>query len=138
MPAVMPYTRLRYHITTATHRRRPLITPAIERVLYPALRRGARHVGGHLLAVGGVEDHVHLVLALRPAVAVADAVRVMKTASSHAVRQQGAPHFRWQTGYAAFTVAAYEMDALLAYVARQKHHHAADALKPIYERGLDA
>jgi REP element-mobilizing transposase RayT len=131
----MSYTRLRYHIVTGTHNREPLITPPVEEVLYPALRVKADDADGRVLRVGGIADHVHLVAALRPTVSVSGFMRVVKTGSCAAVREQfGRAAFRWQRGYAAFTVAPHDMRRVLDYVARQKERHAADRVWRAYER----
>ncbi|PEN07994.1 hypothetical protein CRI93_06010 [Longimonas halophila] len=82
----MPYTRLRYHLITATHGRLPIITPNVEAVLYPALEEAALNAKGRVLQLGGVADHVHIVVALQPTMAVSDFMRVVKTHSSRRVR----------------------------------------------------
>jgi REP element-mobilizing transposase RayT len=83
---------------------------------------------------GGTVDHVHLVAALPPTVSVSDFMRVVKTGSCHAVRQQfGKDSFRWQEGYGAFTVPPDDLDGLLDYVDHQKQHHANDRIHPAYE-----
>jgi REP element-mobilizing transposase RayT len=130
----MPFTRLRYHIVTATHRRRPLITDAVEPVLYGALGTKTEDAGGRLLEVGGIADHVHLLVALPPSVSVSDLMRVVKSGSCAAVRQAfGREAFRWQSKYSAFTVTPHDLDGLRDYVAHQKARHAADRLWPAYE-----
>jgi REP element-mobilizing transposase RayT len=132
----MSYTRLRYHIVTATHRRAPVITAPLEGVLFRALRRKADDEGGRLLAIGGVADHVHLVAALRPTVALSDFVRALKARSSRAATRSdllGAP-FRWQRGYGAFTLDARDIGAAVRYVVRQKVHHGAGTTREVYER----
>jgi len=130
----MPFTRLRYHIVTATHRRHPLITEEVEPVLYGALGTKTEDAGGRLLEVGGIADHVHLIVALPPSVSVSDLMRVVKTGSSAAVRQTfGRDAFRWQSKYSAFTVTPHDLDRLRSYVAHQKARHAADRLWPAYE-----
>jgi REP element-mobilizing transposase RayT len=130
----MSYTRLRYHIITATKRRAPIITPKVEAVLYPALQRKAQDGDGHLLRIGGVSDHVHMVAALHPSCAVSDFVRAVKAGSSRAVRRAADASFRWQRGYAAFTLNPLDLSRILAYVARQKEHHLAGRLWAAYER----
>ena len=131
----MSYTRLRYHIVTGTYKREPFITPPVEEVLYPALRVKADDAEGRVLQVGGIADHVHLVAALRPTVSVADFMRVVKTGSCAAVREGfGRAAFRWQRGYAAFTVAPHDMRRVLDYVAHQEERHAADRVWRAYER----
>lgn len=119
----MSYTRLRYHAITATHERRPMLTPEVEAIVYATLRRVMDDEGGRVLAVGGVEDHVHLVLALRPTHALADVMRVLKSASARAAHRAGHEAFRWQTGYWASTVSPRHVSRVQRYVARQKEHH---------------
>lgn len=129
----MPYTRLRYHLITATHERLPIITPNVEAVLYPALEESALNAGGRVLQLGGVADHIHMVFALRPTVAVSDFVHVVKTHSSRRVRAEQFKAFRWQAGYAAFTVSPNQIEKLIRYVARQKQHHAVNTVRAMYE-----
>src|SRR5690606_11158743 len=120
--ASMSYTRLRYHIVTATQDRHPLITPEVEAVLYPALYRKAQDCGGRLLAVGGVADHIHLVAALPPTIALADFIRAVKARASRVVNKAGfyGGQFRWQRGYGAFTLDPFDLARVLAYVSHQK------------------
>jgi len=125
----MPYTRLYYHIVTATYRRFPLITARVEPSLYRALRAKTESVNGRLVGIGGIADHVHLVVALPPTLSVAQFTRAAKSGSCYRVRQEiGQDTFRWQSGYGAFTVSPRHMDPLLDYVARQKERHATNRL----------
>ena len=131
----MPFTQLYYHIVTATHRRRPFITPAVETVLYDAVREKTRAVDGRPVRLGGIEDHMHLVAVVPPTLPVARFVQAIKTYSCYRVRQAfGREAFRWQRGYGAFTASPHHLDGLLAYVDRQKEHHAADRVWTRYER----
>lgn len=134
----MSHTRLRYHIVTGTYKREPLITSEVEAVLYPALRVKADDANGRVLQVGGIADHVHLVAAIRPTIAVSAFMRAVKTGSCAAVRDQfGRDAFRWQRGYAAFTVAPHDMRRVLDYVAEQKKRHATGKIWSAYERTTD-
>lgn len=129
----MPYTRLRYHLITATHERVPIITPDVEAVLYPAIEEAALNAKGRILQLGGVADHVHIVAALRPTMAVSDFMRVLKTHGSRVVRAEQVRSFRWQAGYAAFTVSPNQMRGLIRYVACQKQHHALNTVRREHE-----
>ena len=125
----MPYTQLYYHIVTATYRRSPLITARVQPLLYAALRTKTESVSGRLVGIGGIADHVHLVVALPPTLSVAQFTRAAKSGSCYRVRQAiGQDAFRWQSGYGAFTVSPHHMDPLLGYVARQKERHATNRL----------
>ena len=132
----MSYTRLRYHIITATKNRSPVITEEVEALIYPALHLKAEDCGGKLLQVGGVADHVHVVAALPPTITLSNFVRTIKARGSRAVNKSGLLNgpFRWQCGYGAFTLNPLDLPGVLRYVACQKQHHAAGTLRPAYER----
>jgi putative transposase len=75
-------------------------------------------------AVGGVQDHVHLLLGLRATHCLADVVRDIKANSSRwandLARERG---FQWQEGYGGFTVSAQLTAQVRDYIARQEEHH---------------
>ncbi len=114
----MPFTRLFYHLIWTTKNRLPLISPRIEESLYSYLTYKAGELGCRVLAINGLEDHVHLVIEIPPKAAVATVVRRLKGASSH----EFADLF-WQRGYGALTVGEENLAVALEYVRRQKEHH---------------
>jgi REP element-mobilizing transposase RayT len=118
----MSFTRFRFHIVLGTHRRRPLITAQLERLVFAALREGIQLSQGHAFALNGIETHVHLAVAIRAHVAPSTFVRDIKSHSSRVIRET-APEFRWQVGYAAFTVDPRNMTPLVEYIHDQKEHH---------------
>ncbi|MBA2663447.1 MAG: IS200/IS605 family transposase [Bradymonadaceae bacterium] len=132
----MPYTRLRYHIVTATHERKPFIFPDIERFIFAVMRAEARKMGCEIIAIGGIEDHLHMVSAIPPKIAVSIFIREVKTESSRAVKRQFAHmnKFAWQVGYSAFTVNPFDMKRLIHYVENQRERHARDDLWTEFER----
>jgi REP element-mobilizing transposase RayT len=73
-------------------------------------------------AIGGVEDHIHILLELPPTLAVSAAVRTIKSNSSKWVNELGR-RFAWQKGYAAFSVSASNIAAVERYVRSQEQHH---------------
>ena len=83
-----------------------------------------RGLGGYPGGVGGVADHIHLLVGLKATHRIADVVRALKKASDtwvHGEIGQGA--FAWQDGYAAFTVDSGSRDAVRHYIASQEEHH---------------
>jgi hypothetical protein len=81
-------------------------------------------LGGTPLGIGGVTDHVHLLVGLKPTHCLSDFVRELKKASTLWVNAEiGLHYFRWQEGYAAFTVSASGRKAVCDYIARQEEHH---------------
>lgn len=73
--------------------------------------------------VGGVADHVHLLVSLRPVHCIADVLRDMKKDSSSWVKENFEPRFAWQEGYAAFTVGPSATGLVRNYIAKQEEHH---------------
>src|SRR2546427_7523150 len=77
------YHRLYIHAVWATWDRLPLITPAIEAVIYADIRIECEKVKAELMEIGGVNDHVHVVVRIPPTLCVADLLKQIKGASSH-------------------------------------------------------
>jgi REP element-mobilizing transposase RayT len=114
-----------YHCVFSTKERRKLITPDLEERLWPFLGGIARNHNMKALAIGGVEDHVHLLLSLPSTLAIAKAIQVVKGESSKWVHDKFPEHrqFGWQEGYGAFTIGISQKDGTVAYIHKQKEHH---------------
>jgi putative transposase len=121
----MPSTHLsiRCHIVFSTKDRRPWIVPAWRPRLHAYLGGIARNLDAAPLAVGGVEDHVHLLLGLRATHRLSDLMREIKHDSSRWVHEIGCLGFGWQDGYGAFSVGPSELDSIRHYIAAQEAHH---------------
>ena len=83
-----PYTELYLHCVWATWDRLPLVTDDIEARLYAAIAAKCRELKCVPLAIGGVEDHVHLVVRLHTTVSVAQLLKGVKGSSSHLVTER--------------------------------------------------
>ena len=130
-----PYTQLYVHVVWATWDRLPLITPELELRVYGVILEKCRALKAYPLALGGMPDHVHLMVRLPTTLAVAELVKGVKGASSHLLTQMVAPgeFFKWQGGYGAFTLAKADMSRCMAYIRGQKQHHADDQLDTEWE-----
>ena len=73
--------------------------------------------------IGGVEDHVHLLLSLKTIHAPASIVAEIKKASSVWASQKHEPLFSWQDGYSIFTVSRTHIEDVQRYIAGQEEHH---------------
>jgi putative transposase len=119
------YTCLHYHLVFSTKDRAPQITADIRPRLWEYMGGTVRGLRGIPIQIGGVEDHVHLLVTLRQDVALADFLRQLKAASSRWIHDTF-PHagaFAWQSGYGAFTVSHSAVDAVKAYILKQEEHH---------------
>jgi putative transposase len=130
-----PYTQLYLHLVWATWDRLPLITPAIEARLYAEIARKCRELGCIPLAIGGVPDHVHVLLRGNATLPVATIVKEVKGSSSHLANHVLTKDaFKWQGSYSAFTLRKSEAPLVKAYVERQKQHHEVGDLWEEWER----
>ena len=128
------HTELYLHIGWATHGRHPLITPELQPRIYGAIADQCRKLKADIIAIGGVEDHAHVLLRTPPTVSVADLARQMKGASSHLASQvAGARSFKWQDGYGAFSVSRSVVPRIRAYVLEQERRHRHDTLSSTCE-----
>jgi hypothetical protein len=82
-----------------------------------------RGLGGVALKVGGVEDHVHALIGLKPTHCISDFTRELKKATSVWVANRWERRFGWQDGYSIFAVSASRLEAVDHYIERQVEHH---------------
>ena len=108
------YTQLYYHLVFATKLRFPFLVPEVCRDLYPFLGGAIRNQGGSLIAIGGMPDHVHLLVRLKPVSSPAQILKSIKGSSSHWLNdtRKTREKFAWQEGYAAFTVSSSSLQAV--------------------------
>lgn len=97
----MPYWRLFYHVVWGTKERQPFIEESLASVLHEQIGSNAARLGGVVHAIGGVEDHVHLVASVPPGIALAEFVRQLKGSSSYFVNHECKTSglFAWQPAY---------------------------------------
>ncbi len=134
------FTQLLYHIVFATKRRAPLITAEIQPRLYAYMGGIIRADGGICHQIGGVADHVHLLVTWRTDESLSSLLRTLKARSSTWVHETF-PHLRsfyWQDGYGAFTVSSSQSDKLATYIRNQEKHHSKLAFDEELERLLKA
>lgn len=112
------------HCVFSTKERRNLIPPELQSELWACIGGVARFHGMKALAVGGIEDHAHVLLSLPATMPVAKAVQTIKPVSSKWMREErGCRSFAWQEGYGAFSIGMAQTEAAIAYIAGQQQHH---------------
>src|SRR5215813_4901355 len=118
------FTNLLTHIVFSTKGRIPQINQELKPQLLAYMGGIVREIHGAALLINGTADHVHLLVRLPATVALADALRTIKTNSSRWVHERwpGRADFSWQTGYGAFSVSQSNAEAVLHYIAKQEAH----------------
>ena len=127
------------HVVWGTLYRRQTIAAEVMPRVHRALVERSNELKCRVHAVGGTRDHVHMLVALHPAMALSRLVGELKGGSSHDINYRFAPGagFRWQEGYAAFTVSPRDLAPVAGYVRDQERRHALLALDPRFELGDD-
>src|SRR5436190_8258704 len=121
----MSYVSSYHHCVFSTKERRPTITPALRERLWPFLGGIARQNKMMAIEIGGVEDHVHMLLSLPSTITIAKALQLIKGGSSKWVHETFPEHslFAWREKYGAFSVSVSQLDKIIEYVKQQAEHH---------------
>ena len=119
------YTQIIYHIVFATKNRERVLDKPRREDLFRYIWGIVKNQDCHLFRINGVEDHVHILTAVHPTVALADLVKAIKTGSAKWIKEHNVfPQFgHWQEGYGAFTHSVREKDVLIEYIKNQEVHH---------------
>ncbi len=119
------FTNCLVHCVFSTKNREPILTPKVRERLWPYLGGIARENGIKALAIGGVADHVHVLLGLPATLSLAKAMQLLKGNSSKWLHETF-PELRnsgWQEGYAAFSISISGVEETIAYIRGQEEHH---------------
>lgn len=133
------FTNLHYHIIFSTKHREPFIKPDLEQRLWAYLSGIAKQNLSLAVAIGGVEDHVHLLLGLSANASVSKILQRIKGGSSVWAKDQlpGCAGFGWQDGYAAFSVSRSLVSGVEKYIREQREHHRVKSFQEEYREFLD-
>ncbi|MGH8095564.1 MAG: IS200/IS605 family transposase [Chthoniobacterales bacterium] len=115
------YTSSLFHCIFASKRRAPLLASDIRERLWPYLGGIARANGIKALAIGGVADHIHILVSLPATMPLAKAMQLLKGNSSKWIHETFPTlrHFAWQEGYGAFSIGVSGMEETVAYIRNQ-------------------
>ena len=107
------------------------LTPTYERPVHHTLSAKAEQIGCDVIAVGGLPDHVHMLVRMPGKLSPSDFVRTVKiaaTATFNDLRPDGTEPFHWQDGYGCFSLWRTQIENVTAYVREQKERHAQNRL----------
>lgn len=110
------------HCVFSTKGRQNTIPAELQPKLWAYLIGIAKNLQITMIAVGGMPNHIHLLIAPPPAVALSVAIQKLKANSSRWMGEQGLT-FEWQKGYAAFSVSPSLVETVTNYIRNQEQHH---------------
>jgi REP element-mobilizing transposase RayT len=119
------HTNLLTHIIFGTKARKRWLDDAVRADVHSYLGGILREKQCRPIIINGTDDHVHVLTALHPKIALADIVGIIKANSSGWLHKHSRDHaaFAWQAGYGAFSVSRSNLDDVYKYIERQEEHH---------------
>src|SRR2546426_6852216 len=118
----------------AVSERQFLIKREFKDDLYKYITGIVRNQGQKLIAINGMPDHVHILIGLKPAMALADLVREIKADSTNFINERKIVHgrFNWQEGYGAFSYGHSQLNTIIRYIQNQEKRHEKQSFKDEY------
>ena len=119
------FSRILLHVIFSTKGRRNSLYREMRGDLLAYVLGIVRNEGAQTLAANAVEDHVHLLLAVKPVQAASDLVRKIKTNTSRWIHATypDLRDFAWQSGFGVFSVSESAVRDVAAYIRDQERHH---------------
>ncbi len=116
---------IQVHLVFSTKNREPWIAPAIAERLYDYLGGTLRGNNCSSIAIGGIADHIHLLVSMSREFSASQLIRVLKSNSSRWIHDTfpTMAGFAWQSGYGAFSVSYSQIEVVKAYILNQEQHH---------------
>jgi len=111
------------HVVFSTKERRKTISREFQPRMWAYVAGICKNHGIFVHAIGGMDDHIHLLIQIPAPLSVAKAVLKIKSNSSRWANEQGGK-FAWQQGYAAFSVSSSNVPAVVKYIQNQESRHA--------------
>ncbi len=134
------FTNIVYHIVFSTKNRQPILAPEISPRIYSYLGGAIRDEKEVLYEVGGMEDHIHVLIGWRPDETISNLVGSIKRNATIWIHDTfpDLRDFCWQEGYGAFTVSYSQVGKVKAYIQNQEEHHRTKDFKAEFIALLEA
>lgn len=128
------YSQIYIQIVFAVKGRANLISPKWKDELYKYITGIIANEGQKLIAINGMPDHIHVLIGLKPTVALSNLVRDVKANSSRLINEKRwvAGKFEWQSGFGAFSYSHSQLDNVIRYIQTQEEHHKKKTFKEEY------
>ncbi len=128
------FTQLYIQFVFAVKFREALIKPLWKEQLYKYITGIVKNNKSKLIAINGVQDHIHLFIGYKPSVPIPELVKDIKVASSLWINENklSKNKFAWQEGYGAFSYSQSQIDSVCQYIQNQEIHHQKKTLKEEY------
>lgn len=118
------YYEIYLHFVWRTKKSEPYLSSLVEREVYNIIQAKCKKFDIDLLAVGNMEDHIHMVVSINPNIKISEFMAEIKGASSFYVNKETSSTLYWQDGYGCLSIDKSSLKRIVTYVLKQKEHHA--------------
>jgi len=128
------FSQIYIQVVFAVKGRQSLIHSSWEEELYKYITGIVNNKKQKLLAINGTNNHIHILIGLKPSCRLSDLVREIKKSSNTFIKEKRFTRykFEWQEGYGAFSYSHSALDNVIAYINKQKEHHRKRTFKEEY------
>ena len=128
------YSQIYVQVIFAVQGRQNILRSEHKEELHKFITGIVRNKNQKLLRINSVRDHVHILLSLKPDIALSDLVRDIKANSSRFINKKGwlKGRFNWQEDFGAFSYSHSQLDRVINYINRQEEHHRKTSFKDEY------
>jgi len=128
------YTQIYIQIVFAVKNREAIIQTSWDDELYKYITGIVQNKDRKMLAINGAQDHIHILIGMKPTCCISDLVREIKKSSNEFIKQKGfVKHkFEWQEGFGAFSYSHSALDKIIGYINNQKVKHQTKTFKEEY------
>jgi REP element-mobilizing transposase RayT len=128
------FSQIYIQIVFAVKNRDGLISPKWEKELYKYITGIVQNKNQKMIAINGTQDHIHILIGMKPSCCLSDLVREIKKASNSFIKEQKFTNFKfeWQEGFGAFSYNQSALTNVIEYINNQKTHHKKKNFKEEY------
>lgn len=128
------YTQIYIQIVFAVKGRQNLIKKNHKDELYKYITGITRNKNQKLISINGMPDHIHILIGLKPDIALSDLIRDIKANSSKFINKKNwyMGKFNWQEGFGAFSYSRSHLNKVIKYIENQEKHHKKKSFKEEY------
>lgn len=128
------YSQIYIQVVFAVKFRQALIHPSWEEELYKYITGIVQNKEQKMIAINGVQNHIHFFMGLKPGCCLSDLVREIKKSSNAFIREKKFTRhdFQWQEGFGAFSYSHSQIPEVVKYIENQKQHHQKQSFREEY------
>ena len=130
---VQVFYELYYHLIWKTHNGLLMITDEVRERVYGFIREKATEIGCIIHEIGGIEDHIHLLVTIIPKISISKFVKDVKGVSSRLATRDGIDLY-WQDGYGVLSLSKKGISYVRRYIQNQDKHHREETTIETMER----